>query len=570
MCRIALMLFCFLLCSISQRVSGQEFRDSLQIWYREMSVPARESDSVIYKIARFTGGRKDSVFAFKVIEALERLAGPGDYYFKASLNKLKAVKILLFRARFASPEVSALFNESLFEAYARKDEVQAADISWFYGEHAFINGAIEPAALFCLNGAEILAKNSKKLRAQQNLLLGGILYVTKDYEKSIYYNKLGDSGTNVSTINTIALCFQRLGNFDSAFYHYNRGLEVAKKTNDTNWTAIISGNLGQIYYSQGKYDTAAPLLELDYRTSLKNDDFPNAANSLQWLAKINLAIGKPDTALKQVKRALQLIKYGYTQKNYQQNIYSTAADVYRILNNSDSFYYYSDLYLKLHDSLELSIANSRLEISTIKLENQANIFRIGSIIEEKERKLAQRNYLIAAIAMLSVIAVLLLNSKRLKVQQKEQLTMHQKNVADLEIASATEQLKLFTQNLIDKNIIIESLQQELQVKDMRKDQQLLAETLMQQTILTQEDWDKFRALFQKIHPGFFTAIKESFPDITTAELRMAALIRLHLSTRQMASMLGISLDSVNKTRQRLRSRLQLSLEINMEEYLTRF
>jgi DNA-binding CsgD family transcriptional regulator len=59
------------------------------------------------------------------------------------------------------------------------------------------------------------------------------------------------------------------------------------------------------------------------------------------------------------------------------------------------------------------------------------------------------------------------------------------------------------------------------------------------------------------------------PDITVAEKRMAALIRLHLNTKQMASMLGISTDSVYKIRQRLRKRLQLDDELATETYLTK-
>jgi DNA-binding CsgD family transcriptional regulator len=59
------------------------------------------------------------------------------------------------------------------------------------------------------------------------------------------------------------------------------------------------------------------------------------------------------------------------------------------------------------------------------------------------------------------------------------------------------------------------------------------------------------------------------PDITVAERRMAALIRLHLNTKQMASMLGISTDSVYKIRQRLRKRLQLVDELATETFLTK-
>jgi len=48
---------------------------------------------------------------------------------------------------------------------------------------------------------------------------------------------------------------------------------------------------------------------------------------------------------------------------------------------------------------------------------------------------------------------------------------------------------------------------------------------------------------------------------------MAAPTRLQLTTRQMASMLDISVDSVHKTRQRLRKRFNVGADANVEEYI---
>ena len=113
------------------------------------------------------------------------------------------------------------------------------------------------------------------------------------------------------------------------------------------------------------------------------------------------------------------------------------------------------------------------------------------------------------------------------------------------------------------------MEQQVANKPLTDEQQQLANELSHQTILTEEDWEKFKTLFEKIYPGFFLKLKETVPDITAAEQRMAALTRLHLNTKQMASMLGISPDSVYKIRQRLRKRLQLDDEVTIETYLTK-
>ncbi len=128
---------------------------------------------------------------------------------------------------------------------------------------------------------------------------------------------------------------------------------------------------------------------------------------------------------------------------------------------------------------------------------------------------------------------------------------------------------MFTQSIIEKTKVIEQLDKEVANKPLTDEQHQLADELSRQTILTEEDWEKFKTLFEKIYPGFFLKLKEMIPDITVAEQRMAALTRLHLNTKQMASMLGISPDSVYKIKQRLRKRLQLDDEVTTETYLTK-
>ena len=60
-------------------------------------------------------------------------------------------------------------------------------------------------------------------------------------------------------------------------------------------------------------------------------------------------------------------------------------------------------------------------------------------------------------------------------------------------------------------------------------------------------------------------LKEKLPEITLAEQRMAALTRLQLTTKQIASMLGISADSVHKSRYRLRQRFNVGIDGSLDE-----
>ena len=135
--------------------------------------------------------------------------------------------------------------------------------------------------------------------------------------------------------------------------------------------------------------------------------------------------------------------------------------------------------------------------------------------------------------------------------------------------SAREQLELLTQKIIEKTNLVEELQKQLNSRSQAIEQQQLAATISNLTILTEADWEKFKKLFEELYPGFFMNLQEKVSDITLAELRMAALTRLHLTTNQIASILGISANSVYKTKQRLRNRLNLDADASIDNVIAK-
>jgi DNA-binding CsgD family transcriptional regulator len=131
--------------------------------------------------------------------------------------------------------------------------------------------------------------------------------------------------------------------------------------------------------------------------------------------------------------------------------------------------------------------------------------------------------------------------------------------ADAEIAAARQQLDLFTRSLHEKTRLLDQLQEQATNTGNGSNTETIQD-LTRQAILTEDDWQSFRASFDKIYPGFFIRLRQAAPDITMAEQRMAALIMLQINGKEISAILGISADSVRKTRQRLRQRLQISTE----------
>ncbi|MEK7256792.1 MAG: transcriptional regulator, partial [Bacteroidota bacterium] len=92
----------------------------------------------------------------------------------------------------------------------------------------------------------------------------------------------------------------------------------------------------------------------------------------------------------------------------------------------------------------------------------------------------------------------------------------------------------------------------------------------EQHILTDADWASFKAYFEKAHPGFLQRLRSKHPSLTDAEERLFLFVKLNLTTKEIAAMLGISTPSVKKTRNRLRKKLELGEEVELEEYVRGF
>jgi len=107
-------------------------------------------------------------------------------------------------------------------------------------------------------------------------------------------------------------------------------------------------------------------------------------------------------------------------------------------------------------------------------------------------------------------------------------------------------------------------EEEIPVDEGKLDQ-LSALHLMK--LMTEEDWNLFLLAFDEIYPGFHWRLRLKVNDISPAELRLMCLIRLHLNSREISRRLGISQQSVNIARYRLRRKLGLEHHERLEEFV---
>ena len=93
--------------------------------------------------------------------------------------------------------------------------------------------------------------------------------------------------------------------------------------------------------------------------------------------------------------------------------------------------------------------------------------------------------------------------------------------------------------------------------------------LINRNINHDQDWEIFEKNFAEIHEDFLERVKTKYPDITAGELKLAAYIRMNLSSKEIAPLLNISLRSVENKRYRLRKKMKIEHDNNLSDHLLR-
>ncbi|RHJ92993.1 triple tyrosine motif-containing protein [Parabacteroides bouchesdurhonensis] len=167
-----------------------------------------------------------------------------------------------------------------------------------------------------------------------------------------------------------------------------------------------------------------------------------------------------------------------------------------------------------------------------------------------------------------------INAERLAEQQK----IHQvKNeMLEAELQDKKNELTLQTSALVKKNQSMQTLLEELD-----KQKESLGDrypnkmynrlrSLIEETLNDQDSWIIFENYFNSAHQNFTNRLRQQYADITVGDLRICCFLRMNLSTKEIASLLNISIRAVELRRYRLRKRLGLPGDTNLVDFLIGF
>jgi DNA-binding CsgD family transcriptional regulator/tetratricopeptide (TPR) repeat protein len=382
---------------------------------------------------------------------------------------------------------------------------------------------------------------------------------------------------DIQRYNTLGMAYQQLNKLDSAIYYFKLTQKVAATLHDTTWVKIAAGNLGGTYTKNGQYKQALPLLIQDYQYNKHRNREPQLArNAALNLAKVWQKLGRQDSTLHyaRVSERLNTVTrkketIWELQKDEQLTMvyYDVLHEYYRHRGNSAMAYFYLD---SLHDlrgkiNQRYNKMTKQLAEDRLTIEQQYAHLAVQEI--EKKRIRTRLQFIVGIVGLLAAMISILYYMLRLRYA-KDKLLTEKENITRqvarertaAQLTEANLKLKQYMLRLQEKKNLVQTFQTELEqlrpntiTQASQMDE--LTSRLVDMKLLTLDDWNDFRYRFNQAFGGQLDQLKMQYGNLTHAEERIYALEKLNVSTGQIAWMLGISPESVRKTRYRLRKKI---------------
>src|SRR6218665_1537177 len=170
--------------------------------------------------------------------------------------------------------------------------------------------------------------------------------------------------------------------------------------------------------------------------------------------------------------------------------------------------------------------------------------------------------------------------QRMKEKHQRELEMNEKEIIRLknikleaEVQHNHSELASNTMSLLQKKELLNRIKDEIVKVQTEADPERKEKNIrriikvINDQLEMDDDWERFAVYFDRVNNDFLKILKEKFPSLTPADLKLCAYLRLSLSTKEIADLLNLSVRGVESSRYRLRKKLELPNEMSLLEYL---
>lgn len=377
---------------------------------------------------------------------------------------------------------------------------------------------------------------------------------------------------------------EKQAEYEDALQDQRRSLELFQKLEDDHGVAITNENIGSIYEDLEEFGLAYEYFKKAYHY-LQDSQSTEEINVLNNLGDSFRKRGDYQPGLEYTTKALELAKQ-LNDLHQLESAYKDLSKNYALMGNYQDAHENLLLAEKYNNEMLKAQNYDQLNVLQTIYETNKKEAEIELLKEQNKVSVANQNLLWVALFAIAVIFILLyyyMGRKRkakLKIQEYKQRMLkaeldkkaiEEKNLQQ-EVQLKAASLSRYSLHLSQKNKILLDMSNTLRNMVTRKHMNMSEKIkeLVKEidfNLKQEQEWDEFMTFFKEIHPDFIKKLSAlSKNSLSPAELRLGMLLRLNLSSKEIASILRVTPDSVRVARYRLRKKLP----IDQKEELVNF
>jgi len=412
--------------------------------------------------------------------------------------------------------------------------------------------------------------------------------------------------------------YHGLNNENKALEYYQRTLEGAKKINNIKGMAVATGNIGMSYLELGQLDLAIRFLKESIPYLKQIGDVAVLSNNYEDLGLVYSKKGDFKKTLFYADKGIAIIKQTGSKEDLSKALNAKAEALsnlgrYQMSNQyldtcisiakqtgfglmlQKSYEKYADnlsklgrhnlayKYLKKHNSVKDSILTDKFQKRLADFESKYQTLQKQRRIENLEhaQKVQKMHFRLLGLGASGFIAFLLIMAwivyqKRKKEREINRLELEKSQILAQNLSDQLElknkQLTGHALNMMQKNKLLSAFSQNLSdiltmVTGEATAKIVRLKREVNKLLTSEKDWDTFKIYFEQVNKDFLSKLKEINKNLTTNDVRLATLIKLNMSNKEIASILNINHQSVKNAQYRLKSKLNLESGVDLRHFI---
>lgn len=437
--------------------------------------------------------------------------------------------------------------------------------------------------------------------------------VRQNLEAVAYYEQAPEDYSTVIAFNEQAILYQQLGIYDKALEMNRRAIEASLRNSNY--------NLGDAYHTRadinqmlGKSDSVFHYLHLTGASNAKTknirgiygnklellDAYQHYPDSLAkaeplmaelcadsamipqsmkatlffYLGKTLLKLGKPGQGAAELKKAVDNYR-GMELAVREQEALAHLMDYYSRTGQDRLLAASYPRYVELQDTLQQekttrAVAAANIRFATRQKEQQNRL--LTAEVELKNSRLHSYGLTGTSLLLIALCVGCWFWMRQRSLSLHLRLQEQEKQIAADRLHDQEERLHQLIASRQELNNHNETLLRQLAEVQARHEKTCDLDRVMeclQPRLLTSQEEEQFRSTFAGLYPSALNRLRSFCPKVTRTDELMCMLIVLKQTNDEMARTLGISRSSITQSRYRLRTKMNLSEGIELNDEVQR-